>query len=64
MNTINTATGYSPFQLRLGFSPWLISPIVSLPRGDNPGNSDVSSFIEQLNNDIRDAQDSLITTNI
>ncbi|KAJ2924258.1 hypothetical protein H1R20_g12843, partial [Candolleomyces eurysporus] len=33
MNTVNAATGFSPFQLRLGRSPRVVPPIVTPPVG-------------------------------
>ena len=62
MNTINSSTGYSGFQLHLGRSPRVIPPIVptSLPDNLCSAGSTAENIINQLMNDIADAKDNLI----
>ena len=62
MNTINSSTGYSGFQLHLGRSPHVIPPIVptSLPDNLHSAGSTAENIINQLTNDIADAKDNLI----
>jgi len=64
MNTVNTLTGYSSFQLCLGLSPRLIPPLVPPQNEDNAEPPDISLILEQLHNNISNAQDSLTTTKI
>ena len=62
MNTINTSTGYSGFQLQLGRSPQLIPPIVptSLPPDLHSAASATENIISQVTEDIADAKDNLL----
>ena len=62
MNTINSSTGYSGFQLHLGQSPCVILPIIptSLPDNLCSVGSTAEKIINQLMNDIADAKDNLI----
>lgn len=62
MNTINTSTGYSGFQLQLGRSPQLIPPIVptSLPPDLHSAASAAENIISQVTEDIADAKDNLL----
>ena len=62
MNTINSSTGYSSFQLRLGRSSRVIPPIVptSLPDNLCSAGSTAENIINQLTNDIADTKDNLI----
>ena len=62
MNTINSSTGYSSFQLHLGRSPRVIPPIVptSLPDNLRSMGSTAENIINQLTSDIADAKDNLI----
>ena len=62
MNTINSLTGYSGFQLRLGRSPRVIPPIIptSLPDNLHSVGSTAENIINQLTNDVADAKDNLI----
>lgn len=63
MNTVNTSTGYSPFQLRFGMSPRVLPPLVptSTPAADE---TDASDVIKRLEGIAADAQDSLLRAKI
>jgi hypothetical protein len=65
MNTINTSTGFSPFQLKSGFSPRLLPPIV--PRNETDTTQEdleaqmlAIDLISRIQTDVHDAQDNLI----
>ena len=64
MNTVNASTGYSPFQLRQGFSPRMIPPLVQTPteEAQDPQEDAVRAMelLSQLQRDVADAQDALI----
>ena len=62
MNTINSLTGYSGFQLHLGRSPRVIPPIIPtlLPDNLHSVGSTAENIINQLMNDVTDAKDNLI----
>ena len=62
MNTVNTSTGYSGFQLRLGQSPHIIPPIIptSLPDDLRSAASAAENVINRLTNDITNAKDNLL----
>ena len=64
MNTVNTSTNYSGFQLHLGRSPWIIPPIVPShlsPELRSAGPA-AEAMITQLQNDIADVKDNLLLT--
>ena len=64
MNTINTSTGFTPFQLRMGQSLQLIPPLVTpLPTSLE---EEISAYdvIKKLQNDVLEAQDNLLRTKI
>ena len=63
MNIVNISTGYSFFQLCSGFSLWLISFLIKVIQ-DTKEASKASQILEQLQNNIKNAQDSLMTTKI
>jgi hypothetical protein len=58
MNTINTSTGFSPFQLRMGRSPRIIPPLVV---NENDVVEDIRALdvITKLESDINEAKDNL-----
>ena len=62
MNTVNTSTGYSGFQLCLGQSPRIIPPIVptSLPDNLRSAASTAVSVINRLTNDVSKAKDNVL----
>ena len=62
MNTVNSLTGYSGFQLFLGQSPHVIPPIIptSLPDDLCSAASAAENVINQITNDIVEAQGNLL----
>ena len=62
MNTVNSLTGYSGFQLCLGRSPRIIPPIIPtlLPDNLRSAASAAENVINQLTNDIANAKDNLL----
>jgi len=63
MNIVNTSTGYSFFQVCSEFLLQLISFLIKVIQ-DTEKASKVFQILEQLQNDIKDAQDSLIAIKI
>ncbi len=61
MNTINAATGISPFQLRLGVSPRVIPPLVESVTAPNVDAAKLIKDIEELTTQ---AKDSLLSSKI
>lgn len=62
MNTVNTSTGYSPFQLKMGRSPRIIPPPSKTPI-EHPLANDVKhacELIEKLELDVAEAKDRLL----
>ena len=64
MNTINTSTGFTPFQLRMGQSQQLIPPILPLPKDASQEDISVRDIIRQLHDDVSEAQDNLLRAKI
>jgi len=67
MNTVNASTGFSPFQLCMGRSLWLIPPLTSTHlQCDLPDDMDYNavSLIETLTLNTMQAQDNLLTTKV
>ncbi|KIM63171.1 hypothetical protein SCLCIDRAFT_97862, partial [Scleroderma citrinum Foug A] len=58
--TLNASTGFSPFQLHLGHSPHVLPPF-SETQDTDPDSVDAVSFLSQLELDILEAQDNLLT---
>ena len=57
MNTINTSTGFSPFQLCMGRSPHLIHPLTTAPTDnaiDIPETATATALIDSLNLDVKE----------
>jgi hypothetical protein len=63
MNTINSSTGFSPFQLRMGRSPRVIPPLVSTSP-DNVEDIRALEVIKRLEMDVSEAQDNLMTAKL
>lgn len=68
MNTVNTSTGFSPFQLRMGRSPRLIPPLTPNvpvdPPDDEQASAAAAALIERLHLDVAEAQDNLLAAKI
>ena len=64
MNTVNTSTGFTPFQLRMGRSPRLIPPLIPLPKKTSHEDISTHNVIKQLQNDVLEAQDNLLRAKI
>lgn len=64
MNTINTSTGFMPFQLRMGRSLQLIPPILPLPKDTSQEDISARDIIRQLHDDVSEAQDNLLRAKI
>jgi hypothetical protein len=68
MNTVNSSTGFSPFQLRMGRSPRLIPPLTphtALPPLDNERETTNDlALLERINTDVTEAQDNLLTAKV
>ncbi|KAL4260718.1 hypothetical protein AB1N83_011879 [Pleurotus pulmonarius] len=61
MNTVNSSTGFSPFQLRLGTSPRVIPPLIPSTMRDDTSAKDV---IERIGLIAAEAKDSLLNAKI
>jgi hypothetical protein len=61
MNALNTSTGYTPFQLRTGWSPHTLPPLVTT-EGPPVGTDEerAHAVISRLENDVWEAQDNLL----
>jgi len=66
MNTINVSTGFLPFQLRMGWSPQLIPPLVAIdtPVPEEINHSAATDLIERIERDVSKAQDNLLAAKI
>ena len=64
MNTVNTSTGFTPFQLRMGRSPRLIPPLVPLLPNSSPEDVTAHDVIRKLQTDVLEAQDNLLCAKI
>src|SRR6202453_4778393 len=65
MNTVNSSTGFTPFQLKTGRSPRMIPPLI--PGADSGADTEPTSaadIIQQLNTDVMEAQDNLLEAKI
>lgn len=64
MNTVNTSTGFTPFQLWMGQSPCLIPPLLILPWSSPPEIISAHEVICRLQSDVAEAQDNLLHAKI
>src|SRR5271168_1461946 len=65
MNTVNSSTGFTPFQLRLGRNPRIIPPLVQKPTSEQtPAELTAQSVIDRLEHDIWEAKDNMIKAKI
>jgi hypothetical protein len=63
MNTINTSTGFTPFQLRFGKSPCILPPLIPLDEDIDRDQSarDIISLMQPIE---MEAKDNLIEAKI
>jgi len=61
---LNKSTGFTPFQLWMGCSPWLIPPLVLLPHNALKEDISAHEVINKLHEDVAEAQDSLLHAKI
>lgn len=67
MNTLNTSTGFSPFQLKTGQSPRIIPPLIppSLVDAENlPDDQLARHLLRQIELDVDEAQDNLLLAKV
>jgi hypothetical protein len=64
MNTVNTSTGFSPFQLKTGRSPRLIPPLLPLTENVMPPETLAREIINRVQLDVQEAQDNLLAAKI
>jgi hypothetical protein len=68
MNTVNSSTGFSPFQLQMGHSPHVIPPISPTPVVDTAQESEeatcATELIESLTLDTAEAKDNLFAAKV
>ena len=66
MNTVNASTGFSGFQLHLGWSPRVVPPIIpsALPAELQDAAKTAGDTITRLTNDVAEARDNLLLTKI
>ena len=68
MNTVNSSTGFSPFQLRMGHLPCLIPPIMPHTAGHLANDEDecmaALPLIKRINTDVIEAQDDLLSAKL
>ena len=65
MNTINSSTGFTPFQLKMGRSPRLVPPLVSQAKVNmRPEEVSARSIIQLLTDDIMQAQANLLQAKV
>lgn len=63
MTTLNSSLGYSPFQLRFGYSPRVI-PVLQPLTDPNPATEDARALLEAHRLILQDAQDNLLAAKI
>jgi hypothetical protein len=66
MNMLNTSTGFSNFQLHLGRTPRIIPPLIpqNIPAELQTASSSAETIINQLSNDVAEAQDNLLQAKV
>lgn len=61
MNMVNASTGFTPFQLRSGYSPRLMPPLVPEERnGEGAESLKAMELMVQLQNDVAEVKDALL----
>jgi hypothetical protein len=68
MNTVNSSTRFSPFQLHMGCSPRLIPPLISTNTVElantSPEMTDATELLESIALTTAEAQDNLLTAKV
>ena len=66
MNTINASMGFSPFILKTGQSPHLLPPLLGNngKHTESAEEHDACTLIEEIENNVQGAKDSLLTAKI
>ena len=64
MNTVNTSTGFSGFQLKTGWSPQVIPPLIPLSANATAKQTTAHKIITCVTLDIKEAQDNLLAAKI
>jgi hypothetical protein len=66
MNTINTSTGYSGFQLHLGCSPHVILPLMpdNVPEDVSDAHNTAINLLQCVNTDVCNAHDNLLLAKV
>ncbi|KAG6838834.1 hypothetical protein C0991_008051, partial [Blastosporella zonata] len=59
MNTVNASTGFSGFQLKSGFSPQILPPMITPVSRPTLDHDAAHSLIESMETDFLNAMDSL-----
>ena len=63
MNSVNVSTGFSPFQLHISRSPWIIPPLISSAEVANE-DGNAHSFLSHLQENVQEAQDHLLAAKV
>ncbi|KAF7759859.1 hypothetical protein Agabi119p4_11554 [Agaricus bisporus var. burnettii] len=64
MNSVNSSTGLSGFQLKSGHSPRLIPPLAPLPRKAPKETKDAQQLIKEIQTNEQEAKDNLLAAKI
>lgn len=64
MNTVNTSTSFSPFQLRMGRSPCLIPPLLAPHQNSSLEDIAAHDVIRKLQHNVSEAKDNLLCAKI
>ena len=64
MNTVNASTGFSGFQLKTGWSPCVIPPLIPLNIDATPEQTAAHEIITRVALDVKEAQDNLLAAKI
>ena len=64
MKTVNKSTGYTPFQLRFGWMPQILPPIINPPAKTSSEYISACEIIDNLRNDVADTRDNLMLAKI
>jgi hypothetical protein len=66
MNMVNASTGFSPFVLKSGHSPWLLPPLVgnSYEIGKQSEGCSALKLIKSIENDVLEVRDSMLAAKI